>query len=75
MALLCGYIRIFIFMSHSWALGCESKVNTLRGEKRQVLSEICHSEGQGLETPVLGPSVYVGGEEEGAPNDTHYEAG
>lgn len=55
MASLCRCTLIFIFMSCSWALGFSSKVNAFRSEERQVLSEICCSEDQGLETQIWGP--------------------
>lgn len=67
MALMCRCSLIFIFMSCSWALGFELKVSAFRSEEPRVLPEVC-SEDQGLGNSDLGPSVYVGGEEEGESN-------
>lgn len=51
--------HIFISVSRSWAPGCESKVGASRREESRVLAETRRSEGQGLESPILGPSACV----------------
>lgn len=59
MASLRRRTHVFISVSRSWAPGCESKVGASRREESRVLAETRRSEGQGLESPILGPSACV----------------